>query len=75
MAKSLDQKFPYLTRWIREHGWTEIGQDHYSRSFIRVVDEGGIMWEGATNYETIDEALKAAEAATAKWIREEWGER
>ena len=48
----------------------EMGQDDYSDSFIRALDEGGMIWESSADYETIDEALKALEKALADWIKE-----
>lgn len=40
----------------------EIGRDDHSRSFVRVLDEGGMIREV---YETVDEALAEADAAIA----------
>ena len=37
--------YPNITRWLT-HGWIEIGEDEYSKSFIRALDEGGMVWEG-----------------------------
>ena len=44
--------------------------DDFSRSFIRVLDIGGMVWEGAEDYETVDAALKDADAAAARWLEE-----
>ncbi len=38
---------PHLWRWVNEFGTIEIGLCPQTRSFIRVVDEGGIVWKGA----------------------------
>jgi len=46
-------------------GWIEIGHDDMSRSFIRALDIGGLVWEGETNYATLDEALAALDKALA----------
>lgn len=51
-------------------GWIEIGRDEYSRSFVRVLDIGGLIWEGEEEYETVDEALPAAEAGISAWLEE-----
>ncbi len=75
MTESVDQRFPHLARWLNSYGWVEIGQDHYSRSFIRVLDEGGMVWEGATKYESLNDALHAAEEALTQWMWQELGER
>ena len=41
-----------------EYGWIEMGQDHMSRSFVRALDEGGLVWEGQEDYATLDDALR-----------------
>ena len=46
MAQSLDATYPTIARWVQEYGWIEIGQDDMSRSFIRALDDGGMVWEG-----------------------------
>lgn len=35
---------------------------------IRILDIGGMIWESNERYETIDQALAAAEQALAEWI-------
>jgi len=57
MAQSLDAIYPTIARWVKEFGWLEIGQDHMSRSFIRALDEGGMVWEGQDHYATLDDAV------------------
>ena len=46
----------------------ELGLDDYSRSFVRVLDVGGLIREGKERYETVDEALTEVEAAIAAWM-------
>ena len=70
VGSSFDKGYPSIARWVRDYGWIEIGQDHYSSSLIRVLDEGGMIWESSEDYETIDEAIQATEEALADWIRE-----
>ena len=41
-----------------------------SRAFVRALDEGGLVWEGAATYATIDDALQDLDAALAAWMRE-----
>ena len=53
--------YPNITRWLT-HGWSEIGEVEYSESFIRALDEGGMVWEGEGSYKTIDQALHDLEA-------------
>ena len=69
----VEQAYPSVARWVMDHGWIEIGQDQASRSFVRALDEGGQVWEGDATYPTIDDALRALEAALAQWIQEQFG--
>jgi hypothetical protein len=67
---SLERFYPNITRWVKEHGWIEIGQNDCSSSFIRVLDEGGLVWEGEDSYETMNDAMKALESGIAEWMKE-----
>ena len=69
MAESFEERYPNIATWVQD-GWIELGRDDYSRSFVRVLDIGGMVWEGEERYETIDEALAEAEAAIAAWLEE-----
>ena len=71
MAQSIDVIYPTVARWVMEYGWIEIGQDEMSRSFIRALDEGGMVWEGQEAYATLDNALQDVEAGLAAWMREQ----
>jgi len=68
--KSFSETYPNITYWTESFGWIEIGQDEYSESFIRVLDEGGMLWESENEYKTFDEALVDLEAALEKIIAE-----
>lgn len=59
---TFDEQYPNISSWVQD-GWIEIGQDDYSRSFIRVLDVGGMVWESKEAYETVAEALAEADAA------------
>ncbi len=50
MAHAADDAYPHLARWVAASGWVEIGHVEYSRSFVRALQEGGIVWESATSY-------------------------
>jgi hypothetical protein len=63
----------HLWRWASEHGTIEIGHCHATHSFIRVLDEGGLIWKGRRSYPTLDAALADAEAGVAWWMRDELG--
>ncbi|MCL4854085.1 MAG: hypothetical protein KJZ78_22225 [Bryobacteraceae bacterium] len=64
---------PHLWRWVKEFGTIEIGYCSQTRSFIRVLDEGGLVWKGRRSYPTLDAALADAEAGVARWMKHELG--
>jgi hypothetical protein len=74
MAESTDQRYPHVARWVKEHGWVEIGYNDFSRSFVRALDIGGMIWEGSAHERTLDAALQALDQALAEWMREQLGE-
>lgn len=61
--------YPNVAAWVQD-GWVEIGRDDYSKSFVRVLDIGGMIWEGDTQYPTVHAALQALDAAIAEWLAE-----
>jgi hypothetical protein len=71
---SFENQYPYITRWVRDCGWIEMGDDGCSGSFIKAIDEGGLIWETQKKYKDIDAAFQALEEALAKYIKEQIGE-
>jgi hypothetical protein len=71
MAQRIDATYPTIARWVMEYGWIEIGHDDTSRSFVRALDEGGLVWEGQEDYATLDDALRDLETRLAAWMREQ----
>ena len=70
-TSSFDESFPAIARWIsQEEGWVELGADHHSRSLARAVYGGGMAWEGADDYGSLDEALRAMDGGIASWLDE-----
>jgi hypothetical protein len=66
---SLEARYPNIASWVQD-GWIEIGRDDYSRSFVRALDIGGMVWEGESEYPTLDAALRALDAGIAAWLEE-----
>jgi hypothetical protein len=69
--------YPNVAKWVNGYGWIEVGDDLPGipqRSFIRALDEGGLIWAGEATYPTVDGALRALDEALGTWIREELGE-
>jgi hypothetical protein len=71
MAQNLDATYPTIARWVQKYGRIEIGQDEFSRSFIRAIDPGGMAWEGRKCYPTLDAALQDLETGLAAWMQEQ----
>jgi hypothetical protein len=66
-----DQQHPHLSAWILNgDGWIELGQDDFSRSQVRILDIGSLIWESDERFATVAQALEAAERALAQWIEE-----
>ena len=70
MTVPFDEQYPNIAWWVQE-GRIGIGRDEYGASFIRVVDEGGVIWESENIYETVAKALADAEAAIKSWADEQ----
>jgi hypothetical protein len=66
---SFEARYPHIASWVQD-GWIEIGHDEYSRSFLRALDIGGMVWEGDESYATLDDALRALDAGIAAWLEE-----
>jgi hypothetical protein len=71
MQTCFSEIYPNITHWIDSLGWIEIGQDEYSKSLVRLLNEGGLVWESDHTHHAIDEALQALEAELVE-ILEEW---
>lgn len=61
--------YPNVAAWVCD-GWIEMGSDDFSRSFVRALDIGGMIWEGEPSYPTVHDALKALDAGIAAWLEE-----
>ena len=62
MKLLFDVSFPNITLWVNGCGTVEIGYDPNTDSFIRAIDEGGMVWSGKSRYQTLDDALQDLEA-------------
>jgi len=68
MESQFSKLYPNIAYWVEACGWIEIGQDEYSSSLVRALDEGGMVWESSDDHETLDEALQALEMELAEWL-------
>jgi hypothetical protein len=64
----LNQRIQIL-RWVLD-GWIEIGYESDTDSFVRALDEGGMVWQGKRKYPTLEDALKDLNRGVAKWFEE-----
>jgi hypothetical protein len=70
VVETFEDRYPNITGWVQD-GWIELGRDDYSHSFVRVLDIGGLVWEGKERYETVDEALFEADEAIAVLLEQQ----
>lgn len=69
MTDAFAAAYPNIAQWVRdEEGWLELGSDEFSSSFIRAMNTGGTVWEGADDYPTLDAALADVDAGIAEWL-------
>jgi hypothetical protein len=64
---AFEKTYPNITAWIQD-GWIEIGRHGQNTSLIRILDEGGLVWEGGTRHKSIDQMLAEAEKALDEWL-------
>src|SRR4051812_496668 len=42
---SFKDLYPAIAEYVSGWGWIEVGRDERNRSFVRALDEGGLVWE------------------------------
>jgi hypothetical protein len=67
---SFEEMYPYIAQWVKAWGWIEIGYDDFSRSFVRALDIGGMIWEGEEKYNSLGEAMQSLDKGIAEWLKE-----
>ena len=68
MEEPFDDRYPNIAWWTESgRGWIEVGQDEYRSSMVRVLDIGGMLWEGDNSYETVGEAMAEADQFIEQW--------
>ena len=63
-------RYPNIDAFVTGYGWIEVGYIEHTRSFIRAINEGGWLWEGKPDYDTLDEAFLDLEAALSSYLDE-----
>ncbi|MCS3675274.1 hypothetical protein [Salinibacter ruber] len=62
---------PDITCWTQSgRGWIELGRDEYRSSTVRVLDIGGLLWEGDDEYDSAGEAMAEADNFIRQWRTE-----
>jgi hypothetical protein len=54
---SFEARCPNISLWVTECGTVEIGYDPNTDSFVRAIDEGGMVWSGKRRYKNLDAAI------------------
>jgi hypothetical protein len=63
-----EDTYPRISEWVTTQGWIEIGQIEGLPTFIMVLDEGGLVWQGKKKYKTLDKAFQVLEKGLAEWL-------
>jgi hypothetical protein len=63
-----------MARWLVAYGTIEFGNCPNTQSAVRVLDEGGLVWQGRRSYRSFAAALADCEVNIARLLREEYGE-
>jgi hypothetical protein len=66
-----EQMYPNIAEWVNSYGWIEIGDDGQSSSFVRALNEGGLVWEDNDDDATLNEVLKALDSFLAAFLAEQ----
>jgi len=69
-TESFEDRYPNINGWVKD-GLIEIGYSDYSKSFVRALDEGGLIWEGSRKYDSLDDALKDLDTGIAAFVKEQ----
>jgi len=73
-TKAVTETHPGIARWVEAYGTVEFGYCRETRSAIRVLDEGGMVWSGRRSYKSFDEALADCDANLVRMLRDDYGE-
>ena len=65
------RSYPNIAAWVSNGGWVEIGYVEHTSSFVRALDEGGMVWEGQDRYKTLEDALRAMDTGLGDWMDEQ----
>ncbi|MEM7792238.1 MAG: hypothetical protein AAF546_12615 [Verrucomicrobiota bacterium] len=61
-----------ISDFINSGGHLSLGYEYGMETIACATDEGGVVWEGKSEYESLDALLEDAEDGIKKWIEENW---
>ena len=70
MPTELEKKFPNITKWIKQDGWSEVGGSPHEGGLAKAFDEGGCIFDGKSKYSSLDAILKDIDHGIANWCAE-----
>jgi len=66
----VETMFPAISRWVKRHGWIEIGVQELFGFVARALHEGGTQVEDERT-DTLAEAMAGLEKGLARWFEED----
>lgn len=67
--QSFEKKYPNLANFVYSQGKIEIGYD-YTTPFVIAYDEGGTVYEGKDEYDSLEEAFHDLETGISQYLAE-----
>lgn len=68
--QSFEEKYPNLSDFVYYQGKIEIGYNEDINSFVFAYDEGGTVYIGEDDYETMEDALADLENGITQYLEE-----
>ncbi len=68
--QSFEEKYPNITNFVYHQGKIEIGYDYNTSCFAVAYDEGGTVYQGEDEYDTMEEAFADLEAGIKEYLEE-----
>lgn len=68
-ASEIGARFPSVAKWVRTHGWIEIGTQESCGFVVRVLDEGGLIYESQA-CSSFNDAMACLETRLDIWFDE-----
>jgi hypothetical protein len=68
-----DERYPYLSAWVKQAGSIEIGYSYggHEQSLLRIIHYTDLIWSDDRPYASLDDALAEMEAAIARWCEQQ----